>query len=81
MTYQYEVNTYPAEDSCVTLKTNTIHLALSTLMEARANCVPCEIIDGFTGEVLAHFNIEGTEDYITPLWAYVIYGWSVIHNE
>ena len=81
MIYQYEVNSYNSEDSCITLKTNNIHFALNRLMEVKACGVPCEIIDSTTGEVLAHFNIEGTEDYTTPLWAYVIYGWSVIHNE
>ena len=79
MTYQYEVNIYRSEDTCNTTKTNNVSLALATLAEARHKCIPCEIIDGFTGEVYAHFNIDQTEDYICPLWNYVLYGYGMLH--
>jgi hypothetical protein len=75
MTYQYEVNIYQSEDTCNITKTNNVSQALSLLMDARCEGIPCEIIDGYTGEVLAHFNMDQTEDYVCPLWNYVIYGW------
>ena len=80
MTYQYEVNIYQSEDTCNITKTNNISLALSLLMNAKGSCTPCEIIDGYTGEVLAHFNIDQTEDYVCPLWIYVIYGWRIMNR-
>ncbi len=74
MTYQYEVNIYRSEDTCTTTKTNNVSLALATLINAKNEGLSCEIIDGYTGEVYAHFNIDQTEDYVCPLWNYAIYG-------
>ena len=65
MNYKYHVNVY-ADDEEITLKSNDVVSALDFLLQTIASGTKCDLIDGFTGEVLAIANNPDHEDYATP---------------
>ena len=64
MNYKYHVNVYADEE--MTLKSNDVVSALDFLLHTIASGTKCDLIDGFTGEVLAIANNPDHADYATP---------------
>lgn len=62
--YAYNVNTH-GENGEATFRTNDVRDALATFLQARAQCIYCDMLDGCTGEVLAIANCSDCEDYAT----------------
>ena len=65
MNYKYHVNVY-ADNEEITLKSNDVVSALDFLLKTIASGTKCDLIDGFTGEVLAIANNPDHADYATP---------------
>lgn len=61
--YNYNVNIY-AEDE-ITFRTNDVRGALDTFLTHGAQGLHCDLLDGYTGEVLAIVNCPDCEDYAT----------------
>ena len=61
--YNYIVNIY-AEDE-ITFRTNDMRGALDTFLTHGAQDLHCDLLDGYTGEVLAIVNCPDCEDYAT----------------
>ena len=61
--YNYIVNIY-AEDE-ITFRTNDVHGALDTFLTHGGQGLHCDLLDGYTGEVLAIVNCPDCEDYAT----------------
>ena len=61
--YNYIVNIY-AEDE-ITFRTNDVRGALDTFLTHGAQDLHCDLLDGYTGEVLAIVNCPDCEDYAT----------------
>ena len=61
--YNYIVNIY-AEDE-ITFRTNDVRGALDTFLAHGAQGLHCDLLDGYTGEVLAIVNCPDCEDYAT----------------
>ena len=59
----YIVNIY-AEDE-ITFRTNDVRGALDTFLTHGAQGLHCDLLDGYTGEVLAIVNCPDCEDYAT----------------
>lgn len=64
MNYAYNVNTYGENDEA-TFRTNDVRDALDTFLKAGAQGIHCDLVNGYTGEVLAIVNCPGCEDYAT----------------
>ena len=62
--YLYNVNIYGENDEA-TFRTNDVKDALDTFLTARAQCIHCDLLNGYTGEVLAIANCPDCEDYTT----------------
>lgn len=61
--YNYIVNIY-AEDE-ITFRTNDVRGALDSFLVHGAQGLHCDLLDGYTGEVLAVVNCPDCEDYAT----------------
>ena len=61
--YNYNVNIY-AEDE-VTFRTNDVRGALDSFLIHGAQGLHCDLVNGYTGEVLAVVNCPDCEDYAT----------------
>lgn len=62
--YNYNVNIYTEDE--MTFRTNDVRGALDTFLNAKAQGVHCDLLDGHTGEVLAIANCPDCEDCATP---------------
>lgn len=62
--YAYNVNIY-TEDSEATFRTNDVRDALDTFLKTGAQGTHCDLLNGYTGEVLAIVNCPDCEDYAT----------------
>jgi hypothetical protein len=62
--YAYNVNTYGENDEA-TFRTNDVRDALDTFLKGGAQGIHCDLVNGYTGEVLAIINCPGCEDYAT----------------
>lgn len=71
--FNYEVNAHFAKAE-TTLRTNDITVALGEFFEYVEDGVHCDIVNGFTGEVLAIANNPNDEDYATDEMALMMLG-------
>ena len=71
--FAYCVNAY-FEKTETTLRTNDVKVALKEFMDYIEDGVTCDVVNGFTGEVLAIANNPDHEDYSTDEWAMMIGG-------
>jgi hypothetical protein len=71
--FAYCVNAY-FEKAETTLRTNDVAVALKEFMDYVEDGVTCDVVNGFTGEVLAIANNPDHEDYSTAEWALMIGG-------
>ena len=78
MNYSYNVNAY-FEKAETTLRTNDVNVAIREFMEYVEDDVTCDIVNGFTGEVLAIANNPNHENYCTDEVALMILG--VLYEE
>lgn len=62
--YAYHVNTYGENDEA-TFRTNDVRDALDTFLKGGAQGIHCDLVNGYTGEVLAIINCPNCEDYAT----------------
>ena len=76
-TYAYYITATYA-DCEIEVKTNSADTAICALMEHAENGAPVDVIDGFTGEVLATANHD--EPYITEEWSLMILGWMLMNS-
>lgn len=61
--YNYNVNIYAKDE--VTLRTNDVRVALDSFLTHGAMGLHCDLLNGYTGEVLATVNCPDCEDYAT----------------
>ena len=71
--FNYEVTTY-AEDNEVVLRTNSIGDALAAIFQCAEDGLHANIINGYTGEVLAIVNHPDGEDFATDEMALMMAG-------
>jgi hypothetical protein len=62
--YNYNVNAYGENDE-TTFRTNDVRDALDAFLKTGAQGIHCDLLDGYTGEVLAIVNCPDCEDYAT----------------
>lgn len=62
--YNYNVNIY-TKDSEATFRTNDVRDALDTFLKTGAQGTHCDLLNGYTGEVLAIVNCPDCEDCVT----------------
>lgn len=62
--YAYNVNVYGENDGA-TFRTNNVRDALDSYLKAVAQGGHCDLVNGYTGEVLAIVNCPDCEDYAT----------------
>lgn len=78
MNYSYNVNAY-FEKAETTLRTNDVNVAIREFMDYIEDDVTCDIVNGFTGEVLAIANNPNHENYCTNEVALMMLG--VLYDE
>ena len=71
--FAYCVNAY-LEKSELALRTNDVKIALKEFMHHIENDVVCDVVNGFTGEVLAIANDPEHENYCTEEWVLMMSG-------
>ena len=71
--FNYEVTTY-AEDNEVVLRTNSIGDALAAIFQCAEDGLHANIVNGYTGEVLAIVNHPDGEDFATDEMALMMAG-------
>ena len=71
--FAYHVNAH-FEKAETTLRTNDVKVALKEFMDYLEDDVTCDVVNGFTGEVLAIANNPDHENYSTDEWALMIGG-------
>lgn len=71
--FAYHVNAH-FEKAETTLRTNDVKVALQEFMDYVEDGVSCDVVNGFTGEVLAIANNPDHEDYATDEWGLMIGG-------
>lgn len=76
----YNVNTY-CENEELTYRTNDIHHALDDFFESVNEGVHADIVNGYTGEVLAIVNNPECEDYATDEMALMMAGYLAEQNQ
>ena len=70
----YTYNIIANYDDCeIEVKTNSAETAICALLEHAENGVLVDVVNGFTGEVLATANHD--EPYITEEWSLMVLGW------
>ena len=77
--FNYEVTTY-AEGSEVVLRTNSIENALTEIFQCAEEGLHANIINGYTGEVLAIVNHPEGEDFATDEMALMMVGFIASKN-
>lgn len=66
-------------DNCaISVITNSVDTAIRALLEHAENGCVVDVINNYTGEVLATANHD--EPYITEEWSLMILGWLVQNN-
>ena len=65
-------------DREVIVNTNSANVAISALFEHFCNDVKVDVVNNYTGEVLATVNYD--EPYITEEWSLMILGWLMQNN-
>ena len=73
--FNYNVNSYFADGSEMTFRTNNVRDAIEAFFENVENGVHCDIVNGFTGEVLALCGHPEGEDFATEEMALMIVGY------
>ena len=73
MNYTYNVNAH-FEKAETTLRTNDVNVAIQEFFDYVADGVHCDIVNGFTGEVLAIACSPEGEDYATDEMALMFLG-------
>ena len=73
MNFAYHVNAHFAEVEA-TVRTNNIKSALDDFLDNVAEGVHTDIVNGFTGEVLAIANCPDADNYVTDEMALMIIG-------
>lgn len=73
--FAYSVNSYFADGSEITLRTNNVRDAIEAFFENVENGVWCDIANGFTGEVLAMAGNPDGEDFATDEMALMMVGY------
>ena len=73
--FNYNVNSYFADGSEITLRTNAVRDAIEAFFENVENGVHCNIVNGFTGEVLAIACSPEGEDFATDEMALMMVGY------
>ena len=73
MNYNYNVNAH-FEKAETTLRTNDVRIAIQEFFDYIADGVHCDIVNGFTGEVLAIYGNPDGEDYATDEMALMFLG-------
>ena len=76
MNYNYNVNAH-FEKAETTLRTNDVYVALGEFFEYVADGVWCDIVNGFTGEVLAICGHPDGEDFATDEMALMMLGFMI----
>ena len=71
--FSYNVNAY-FEKAETTLRTNDVNVAIREFMDYIEDGVTCDIVNGFTGEVLAIANNPDNENYCTDEMALMMLG-------
>ena len=71
--FSYNVNAY-FEKAETTLRTNDVNVAIREFMEYVEDGVTCDIVNGFTGEVLAIANNPDNDNYCTDEMALMMLG-------
>lgn len=71
--FAYHVNAY-FEKAETALRTNDVKVALKEFMDYVEDGVSCDVVNGFTSEVLAIANNPDHEDYATDEWGLMIGG-------
>ena len=73
--FNYNVNSYFADGSEMTFRTNNVRDAIEAFFENVENGVHCDIVNGFTGEVLALCGHPEGEDFATDEMALMMVGY------
>lgn len=73
--FNYNVNSYFADGTEMTLRTNNVRDAIEAFFENVENGVRCDIVNGFTGEVLALCGHPEGEDFATDEMALMFLGY------
>ena len=79
MNYTYNVNAH-FEKAETTLRTNDVRVAIQEFFDYVADGVHCDIVNGFTGEVLAIACSPEGEDFATDEMALMILGYLCAEN-
>ena len=77
--FAYCVNAY-FEKAETTLRTNDVNVALKEFMDYVEDGVTCDVVNGFTGEVLAIANNPDHENYATDEWALMMGGMLYLYD-
>ena len=72
--FNYNVNTYGENDEA-TFRTNDVRDAIDSFFKAVDCGIKCDLLNGFTGEVLAIANNPDHEDYTTAEMGLMMLGW------
>ena len=76
-TYSYHIAA--KYDDCETeFRTNLIEHACGEFTRHFGECRCLHVMDGYTGEILAHWGV-GEELYTTTEWKYLLTGWAILH--
>ena len=73
--FNYNVNSYFADGTEMTLRTNNVRDAIEAFFENVENGVHCNIVNGFTGEVLVLCGNPEAEDFATDEMALMMVGY------
>lgn len=77
--FAYNVNAY-FDKAETTLRTNDVAVALKEFMSYIEDGVTCDVVNGFTGEVLAIANNPDHENYSTDEWALMMGGMLYLYD-
>ena len=76
-TYSYHI--VAKYDDCETeFRTNKIDIACGEFYRHFGEALSVAVIDGYTGEVLAHWGV-GEKLYTTTEWKYLLAGWVILN--
>ena len=72
--YEVTTTTEVAKYECTTAD---VEVALNQVLISAKNDLPVHVIDNYTGELSLSLNEQGSEDYITDEWRYILIGYIV----
>lgn len=78
--FNYNVNSYFADGCEMTFRTNNVNDAIGAFFENVENGVHCDIVNGFTGEVLVIANSPEGDDFATDEMALMMVGYLAHEN-